>query len=638
MTIFISYNWHNTVQVNEIQKKLELAGISVIRDVKDFKYRDALDGFMSKIREADYALVFISEKYLKSFNCMKEALEFQKEIDKDKRILPIIDSKFDITNDDVKISLIDYWGKKVTQLHDRLRKVEPYKSLSLHKKVAFYIRIESDIDGFVDSITSARYLSFEELNSGGYAKLFNYLGLDQNGNDYNEFILLKLAGNGALPEREIQSFINKYPNSALRYLAEAEIADTQKDYIKAYQLNSKALELYYKEGRSKFSKVIFLYSLMQIKTILLGVFGPVELNSDYNLEFTLDDLLDEYLALIDEFPDFSPFYFQLGNIYRTTRQFDYAIDLYEKLEQRKNFSYSLFIDKGKTYYQKNELNNAKNEFEKAIHINSKDEKVYILLGDLYKDQTEYKQAEKMYTIAVNLNPKNTMHLNQRGRLYYENLGRTNDALAQYNFAAEIDPNYSGTYLNRGNLYQGIGMYYEAIEDYKKYIELKPDDYSGYYSLGVTYYLEGKYKQAMQEYTKAINLNNKFHVLMSVRAKAYIKLNLYDDALIDALKVIDLDSANIVGYELCGFIYGLKKDYQNSYKFYEKAVSIDSDNILNRIYRSIALFKLGKITPQTHEDIKYVLKKDPNNKHALALKKKVEYIINNSDFFVNGRKI
>ena len=88
--IFISYSWADNEIVNEIDKTLQLAEIVVHRDIRDVSYRDSIKKFMKSIRRTDFALLVLSDKYLKSKNCMYEILEFVKDENYKERILPIV--------------------------------------------------------------------------------------------------------------------------------------------------------------------------------------------------------------------------------------------------------------------------------------------------------------------------------------------------------------------------------------------------------------------------------------------------------------------------------------------------------------------------------------------------------------------
>ncbi len=54
------------------------------------------------------------------------------------------------------------------------------------------------------------------------------------------------------------------------------------------------------------------------------------------------------------------------------------------------------------------------------------------------------------------------------------LGNTEEALADYDKAIELDPEYPSAYYSRGNLRRKLRDFDGAVEDYSRAIELKDD--------------------------------------------------------------------------------------------------------------------------------------------------------------------
>ena len=78
-TIFLSYNWNNETIADAIESYFKDTPITIKRDKRDLHFKQSIKEFMKQIRKTDYALMIISEDYLKSSNCMYEVLEFIKD-------------------------------------------------------------------------------------------------------------------------------------------------------------------------------------------------------------------------------------------------------------------------------------------------------------------------------------------------------------------------------------------------------------------------------------------------------------------------------------------------------------------------------------------------------------------------------
>lgn len=109
VTVFLSYNWNDKEKVDEVDNFLsQKANITVIRDVRNIGSWGSIKEFMKSIRDQEYAVLFISDMYLKSPNCMYEILELMKEKDYEKRIFPVVLNN-SIYSPFVRLEYIQYW-------------------------------------------------------------------------------------------------------------------------------------------------------------------------------------------------------------------------------------------------------------------------------------------------------------------------------------------------------------------------------------------------------------------------------------------------------------------------------------------------------------------------------------------------
>jgi tetratricopeptide (TPR) repeat protein len=84
-------------------------------------------------------------------------------------------------------------------------------------------------------------------------------------------------------------------------------------------------------------------------------------------------------------------------------------------------------------------------------------------------------------------------------------GKYDEAIAEYNQAIEIDPNYVSAYINLGWAYYQKKQYDLAITYYAKAIELDPDDITGYNGRGAAYLLTKQYQLAIADFDKSLKL-------------------------------------------------------------------------------------------------------------------------------------
>ena len=126
-------------------------------------------------------------------------------------------------------------------------------------------------------------------------------------------------------------------------------------------------------------------------------------------------------------------------------------------------------------------------------------------GDKKYDLEDYKGAIADYNKAIQLKPDYALAYYNRG-ITKSDLKDYKGAITDYNKAIQLNPSDTLAYYNRGVAKYNLKDYNAAIADYNKYIQLKPDDADAYYNRGGAKDDLKDYIGAISDYNKAIQLN------------------------------------------------------------------------------------------------------------------------------------
>lgn len=123
--------------------------------------------------------------------------------------------------------------------------------------------------------------------------------------------------------------------------------------------------------------------------------------------------------------------------------------------------------------------------------------VYGRLADALSQLNKLPEAEAAYTKAISLAPTKGEYYNNLGQVYLKE-NKVNEAIAQYNKAAEVDPAHAGIYyFNLGAVLINKGRGDEALVAMDKAIAADPTKAEAYYQKGLiligkaTYGSDGK---------------------------------------------------------------------------------------------------------------------------------------------------
>ena len=144
---------------------------------------------------------------------------------------------------------------------------------------------------------------------------------------------------------------------------------------------------------------------------------------------------------------------------------------------------------------------------------------------------DYKGAIADYDSAIRLNPDYASTYNNRGAAK-DDLGQHFAAIADYDNAIRLKPDYATAYNNRGAAKDKLGQHFAAIADYDNAIRLKPDHATAYHNRGFAKGNLGQHFAAIADYDNAIRLKPDHATAYNNRGAAKDKLGQHSAAIAD----------------------------------------------------------------------------------------------------------
>ncbi len=174
-SVFISYAWGDEREelVDKIDQALQSRGLKIIRDKRDLDYKGSIQEFMERIGQGDCVIVVISDKYLRSPNCMYELVEIAENKQFQNRIFPVIWNDANIYDPVKRIGYIKHWENKRAELAEAIKTLDPANLQGIREEIDLYDRIRDKISGLTSILKDMNALTLQKLQEADFNILYN---------------------------------------------------------------------------------------------------------------------------------------------------------------------------------------------------------------------------------------------------------------------------------------------------------------------------------------------------------------------------------------------------------------------------------------------------------------------------------
>jgi internalin A len=173
--VFISYAWGGEREevVNQIDQTLQQRGLKITRDKRDLGYKGSIKEFMEQIGKGNCVIVVVSDKYLRSPNCMFELVEIADNKQFHDRIFPIVLADANIYDPIKRIEYVKYWEEKRAELAKAIKTLDPANLQGIRDDMDLYDRIRDKISGLASTLKDMNTLTPEMHMEGNFNHLFD---------------------------------------------------------------------------------------------------------------------------------------------------------------------------------------------------------------------------------------------------------------------------------------------------------------------------------------------------------------------------------------------------------------------------------------------------------------------------------
>ncbi len=166
------------------------------------------------------------------------------------------------------------------------------------------------------------------------------------------------------------------------------------------------------------------------------------------------------------------------------------------------------------------------------------------VGDQIKDMGPVARVKHLSGLIAEgkVDPEIHFHL---GNAYFA-LEQVDSALANFNRATRLKPDYAKAWVNLGILYDGRGQYGASQQSYKAAIEANPKDVLAYCHLGHSLFSRGQVSEAIEHYLEALDIDPNSAQAHYNLGLAFAESKVFAEAIVVWRKVIELDPDGDLG--------------------------------------------------------------------------------------------
>lgn len=234
-------------------------------------------------------------------------------------------------------------------------------------------------------------------------------------------------------------------------------------------------------------------------------------------------------------------------------------------------------------------------------------------GLAYASKGAYDKAIADFNRALELEPQFASAFTNRGEMFRLK-GDLDRAFADFTQALRVDAKHAPAFLNRGRVFRLKGRIDRALNDFTQAHRLDPKNADVLVNRGNAYSDAGQHDKAIADYTEALRIDPNLAVAIMNRGLAHAKKGDFAAVITDCAAAIKLNPKLVGAYFIRGAAHASKGEHDKAIADFTRVLALDPSHALAYNDRGLALANKGEYE-KAIADYNRALRRDP--KLALA---------------------
>ena len=281
----------------------------------------------------------------------------------------------------------------------------------------------------------------------------------------------------------------------------------------------------------------------------------------------------------------------LKNAYLATGYYGQAKRLYDNLIASNSQSKNAYIERADIFRRMGLFQASIDDYNRALELSPNDLESSLGLSMALTELGKYDEAIQLYTKMIQREGELGLVLVRRGDTYAK-MGRSANALFDYDRALALNPQYAEAYQSRALLQRELGNTKEALADNEKALSLQPALFGGKYFLIETNLKNGAYDQALNQLNQLLEKSPEARAFYD-RGLLLLRVNEPDRALADFTKAVESDPTYYEALMEQGKVFFSKEEYSKAEEAFNKVLRLRPAHALAYAWIGRSLAATGK---------------------------------------------